>query len=92
MKEFFEEIGFNLGVAIAGFFGSLALVGKRQKQSMKTNFFAILTGTASANYITPVVIDLFKIDEKYDMSIAFVLGFLGVKGVEYISKVIIDKK
>ena len=29
--------------------------------------------------------------EKYEMSVAFVLGFLGVKGVEFVSGYLIEK-
>jgi len=30
-------------------------------------------------------------DEKYQMSVAFILGFLGVKGVEFVSNYLIEK-
>ena len=58
---------------------------------MKTTFFAIVTGVASANYITPIIIDITRVSDKYEMSVAFVLGFLGVKGVEFVSEYLIEK-
>ncbi len=91
MKQLLQEVGFNIGISVAGFFGSLILIGKKQSTNLKTTFFAIVTGVASANYITPIIIDIMRIDEKYEMSIAFILGFLGVKGVELISNYLIEK-
>ena len=80
-----EEIGINISISVAGLFGSLIMVGKQAVSNIKTTFFSIISGVASANYITPIVINMTNIDEKYQMSIAFILGFLGLKGVEIIS-------
>jgi hypothetical protein len=91
MKELLQDIGFNIGISVAGFFGSLILIGKKQSNNLKTTFFAIVTGVASANYITPIIIDIIRVDKKYEMSIAFILGFLGVKGVEFVSNYLIEK-
>lgn len=91
MKQILQEIGFNIGISVAGFFGSLILIGKKQKNNLKTTFFAIVTGVASANYITPIIMDIVRVDTKYEMSIAFILGFLGVKGVEFVSQYLIDQ-
>lgn len=91
MKELFEQIGINIGISVAGFFGSLILIGKKQKSNLRTTFFAIITGVANANYLTPVFIEFLRFDKKYEMSIAFILGFLGVKGVEFISEYLTEK-
>lgn len=85
MKQILEEIGINIGISVAGLFGSLILIGKDAALKWKTSIFSIITGVASANYITPIVIDIVRMNEKYQMSVAFVLGFLGLKGVEIIS-------
>jgi len=91
MKQLLQEVGFNIGISVAGFFGSLILIGKKNNSNLKTTFFAIVTGVASANYITPIIIDIIRIDNKYEMSIAFILGFLGVKGVEFVSEYLIER-
>lgn len=85
MKQILEEIGINIGISVAGLFGSLILIGKDAALQWKTSIFSIITGVASANYITPIVVDITRMDVKYQMSIAFILGFLGLKGVELIS-------
>jgi hypothetical protein len=85
MKEILQEIGINIGISVAGLFGSLILIGKQAALQWKTSIFSIVTGVASANYITPIVLDITRVDVKYQMSVAFILGFLGLKGVELIS-------
>ena len=91
MKEILEEIGINIGISVAGLFGSLLLIGKSATTNLKTTFFSIISGVASANYITPLVMDISRVDVKYQMSVAFILGFLGLKGVEFFSNKFIKK-
>jgi hypothetical protein len=87
MKTFLDEIGINIMQSVAGLFGSLLFLGKEGAKNIKQSLFAIITGTASANYLTPVVMELTKIENtKYENGIAFILGFIGLKGVEAISK------
>lgn len=85
MKEILEEVGINIGISVAGLFGSLILIGKDAALQWKTSIFSIISGVASANYLTPVFIDIIRLDPKYEISIGFVLGFLGLKGVEMVS-------
>ena len=91
MKELLHEIGINIGISVAGLFGSLLLIGKNATVNLKTTFFSIISGVASANYITPIVLDITRVDVKYQMSVGFILGFLGLKGVEYITNKFIKK-
>lgn len=91
MKELIEAVGINVGICVAGMFGALILVGRESAKNWKTTMFSILTGIASANYITPVIADILKLDMKYQMSLAFILGFLGLKGVEVVSNKFLKK-
>jgi len=86
MKEYLESIGVNVGIALAGMFGSLIMLGKNSSSNLRTTLFAIITGVSSANYITPIVSNMINISEQYEMGVAFILGFLGLKGVEKISE------
>jgi hypothetical protein len=89
MKTFLEEIGINVGLSIAGLFGSLLLLGKSAVQNMKSTLISLITGVASANYLTPIVSDIAKLeDDSYRFGIGFILGFLGLKGVEKLTKLI----
>ena len=87
MKTFLDELGINIVQSVAGLFGSLLLLGKGSARNWKQSFFAIITGVASANYLTPVACDIVKIsDTNYQNGVAFILGFLGLKGVEAFTK------
>lgn len=78
------NLGVNIGLAISGFFGSLMFVGKHSQKSFKEQLFAVIGGTMSANYLTPVVIDLFQMEKaSTQYGVAFVIGFGGLKAVEY---------
>lgn len=84
MKEFLMNIGMNVGLAVSGFFGSLLLVGKQKGNDLREQIFSVIGGTMSANYLTPVVIDTFKLEtESLQYGVAFVIGFGGLKVVEY---------
>ena len=89
MKDLLESIGINIAISVAGLFGSLLMIGKQASHEWKTTFFSIISGVASANYLTPVILDITKMSVKYEVSIGFIMGFLGLKGVEIISKKIV---
>lgn len=86
MREFLEEIGINIGLSVAGFFGSLLMLGKSSAFDLRMTFTSIIAGVAAANYLTPIVVDILRLgDSDYVLSIAFLIGFLGLKGVEVAS-------
>lgn len=97
MKEFLISIGLNIGLAVSGFFGSLLLVGKQKNQNLREQVFSVIGGTMSANYLTPVVIDMVNVEsESLKYGFAFVIGFGGLKIVEvlfekYFNKIKTDK-
>lgn len=93
MKEFLADLGINIGISVAGFFGSLVMIGKTSAYELKKTMFSILAGVASANYLTPIVSDMLRItNQQYQYSIAFVMGFLGLKGIEIVADKLIKNK
>jgi len=93
MRNLIEDLGINIGLLMAGFLGSLVNLTKKKEFSFRTTLASIIAGMASSNYLTPVVGDLFDITKQnYLYSIAFILGFLGLKGVELISDKIFNKE
>jgi hypothetical protein len=80
-----EELGINVGQAIAGFVGSLIMASKDSSKNLGASFGSVMAGTASATYLTPIVADMLHVkDAKYMLGFAFLLGVLGLKGVELI--------
>jgi hypothetical protein len=92
MRELLQSIGINIAISVAGLFGSLLMIGKQASHQWKTTFFSIISGVASANYLTPVILDITNMSQKYEVSIGFIMGFLGLKGVEMVSKKLIKEK
>lgn len=92
MTEFIKELGINVGISIAGLFGSLLMIGKKSAQNLRTTIFSMISGVACANYLTPVILSLTSLDIKYQFSVAFVLGFLGLKSVEIVATKLLNIK
>lgn len=81
-----QQYGIDIGLLISGLFGAVLLTSKGSAMNVGRTFSCLVAGAASANYITPVIITITKLDnEHFHYSIAFLLGFLGLKGVEYFS-------
>ena len=86
-----EELGINLGLSVAGFFGSFFFIEKGK--DLKETLVAMFGGVASANYLTPVVCDWFGILKiNHQFSVAFLLGFMGLTGVERIAHKLFNQK
>lgn len=85
-----KQYGIDVGLLISGLFGSILLTSKSGALNLTRTISSLIGGAASANYITPVIISITKLDENhYHYSIAFLLGFLGLKGVEFFSSKIL---
>ena len=85
-----KQYGIDVGLLISGLFGAILLTSKGSANNLPRTISSLVGGAASANYITPVVVNLAKLDDThYHYGIAFLLGFLGLKGIEYFSKKLI---
>lgn len=86
IEAFLIRYGIDIGFLVSGFFGALLLVSKNSAKKLSTTVASILAGTACANYLTPVVMsfmpDSVKNGGKY--AVAFVMGFMGLKGIEMV--------
>lgn len=78
----------SIMLVVAGFFGSLIAVGKASHGNMRDNLLAISAGTSSAYFLTPVVFSLTGIEASQQTmsAMAFLLGVLGQRGVEIVTK------
>ncbi len=86
LKTYLKDFGLDLGLLISGLFGAILLLSKEGIQKNKTrSIFSLIGGAASANYLTPLVMNVMNIKESgFDYGIAFLLGFLGLRGIEFI--------
>lgn len=85
-KQFLKDCGIDVGLLISGLFGAILLLSKEKNtKSWSQTLFGLIGGAASANYLTPLLIKIMNL-EKFDFQygIAFLLGFLGLKGIEFV--------
>ena len=82
-----KEYGIDVGLLISGLFGAILLTSKGSAMNLTRTVSSLVGGAASANYITPIVVSMANLDNShYHYGIAFLLGFLGLRGVEHFSK------
>ena len=87
-----KQYGIDIGLLVSGLFGAILLTSKNSAKNLAKTLSSLIGGAASANYITPIVISITKLDEShYHYGIAFLLGFLGLKGIEYFSSKLIPE-
>ena len=85
MKEFIMDLGFNIGLAMSGLLGSLVTIWRsKKKMNVKEQALSMIAGTLSANYLTPLVISFMDLKDNTQFGVAFVVGFGGLKAVEYV--------
>jgi hypothetical protein len=83
-----QENGLNLSFMLAGLLGSLMMMSKTASMQIGRTVFATIGGAASANYLTPLILDVTKLghESSYSHAIAFLLGFTGLKSIEAITE------
>lgn len=76
--------GVNESFMVAGLFGSLLMMSRNASLNIGRTILATVGGAASANYITPLILHVTKLgdDPTYSYSIAFLLGFAGLRAIE----------
>lgn len=79
-----DDLGISLPLIVAGVMGGFVKTGNEKRLTLKARIFSILSGGAIANYLTPLVLDWARISEASKYGFAFILGFSGLKGVEFI--------
>jgi len=82
VKDFLLTIGIDIAVMIAGLVGALVMISKKSAFNIKTTIVGVITGMLSANYLTELVSNLMNLQSGSKYGIAFILGYLGLKGVE----------
>lgn len=85
-----KEYGIDIALLAAGLFGAVLTTSKNAARNLGSTISSLVAGAAAANYLTPVVVQFAKIDgERTQYAIAFLLGFVGLRAVEYASRKLI---
>lgn len=90
IKQFLKDCGIDVGLLISGLFGAILLLSKeKNSKSWSQTLFGLIGGAASANYLTPMVINIMNLEQiDFQFGIAFLLGFLGLKGIEFVGSLL----
>lgn len=84
VKIFLKYFGIDVALIVAGIMGSLVQVGGKEELGFFSKLTVLISGGAIANYLTPLMIDWLKWSESSRYGFGFLLGFMGLKGVEWI--------
>lgn len=84
VRKYLEDFGIHLGLIIAGLFGAYLSVSINRELTVWQKVTVIVSGAATANYIAPVVFQYLNIGDKSQFGLAFLVGFSGLKSVEWI--------
>lgn len=84
MIQFFKQLGFEASLFLAGMSGAFVFLTANQKMNKMQRFLTILSGGLSANYLTPLVANWVNLGNSVIYGISFLLGYSGLKTVEFI--------
>jgi hypothetical protein len=89
-----KEEGIDIGFAIAGLFGALLMMSKDAGLNAGRTVLATVGGAASANYVTPLILHIAKLDSDptYSYAIAFLLGFAGLRAIEKVTQTMLPNE
>lgn len=79
-----KSVGFEISLIVAGLAGAFVSVSKDKQMTFIEKTVAIISGGLIANYVTPVAIDWVQMGENTKYGVAFLMGYTGLKGVEYL--------
>jgi hypothetical protein len=85
--------GLDLGFLLSGFFGALLLSIRNKKKSISKSIACVFAGTISANYLTPLILEFApeSIQKNGKYAVAFMMGYIGLKGLEMIVDIFLDR-
>jgi FtsH-binding integral membrane protein len=84
--HFFEKLGIDFALMLAGLFGGIAFISKPNTMNRMQKFITVLTGVGTANYLTPMAMYFLKLPNELGFALAFLLGFSGLKSIETLIK------
>lgn len=78
-----DDVGVHLALIIAGMFGAFVMMGKKSELTFWQKFVAVVSGGGIANYLTPLVFELFNLPSDIQYGMGFLLGYGGLESVKW---------
>ena len=82
--RFLKVLGFQVGMFFAGLAGAWVSTNKTKNLSYIERASAVFSGGFIANYLTPLFSEIINTSENTSYGVAFIVGYIGMKSVEYI--------
>jgi len=90
--KFFNEIGLDVALLIAGLSGGLVSLRKDEKLTTWQKFLTVVSGGLIATYLTPLFIyfvtKMFGAEmvegTKIEYGLSFIVGYMGLKAIEFL--------
>jgi hypothetical protein len=86
-----NKYGIDIALLVSGFAGAILFLKKIGEKSISSGFLSLISGSLCANYLTPFISDLLHISGDSRYGVGFVLGYIGLKGVEKIANKLLKK-
>ena len=79
-----KALGFEIAVFFAGLAGAWVSTNKAKNLTRLERISAVFSGGFIANYLTPMFTEILNTSENTRYGVAFIVGYIGMKSVEYI--------
>lgn len=89
--EALKYLGIETPLFLSGVSGAIVFLTKNTNMTRGEKFLQLLAGGLSANYITPLCLALFNLDEAGGYGVGFLVGYSGMKIVELFIKILHSK-
>ena len=93
MKVIYEaltELGINVSLILGGIIGSL--IGMKPGLPWWKQFITVIVGAFIANYCSPVIVELFGMNQNTLAGVGFITGYSGKTMLEYTMLKLTKKK
>lgn len=83
VANWLKLMGFEVFLMIAGFMGALVNVSRDKNLTVVEKGLTVVSGGLIANYLTPLILDWIKAGDSARYGLAFIMGYMGLKSVEF---------
>jgi uncharacterized membrane protein len=89
--KWLKALGFEMAMFLAGLAGAWVSTNRNKHLTTLERVSAVFSGGFIANYVTPIFTSILNFSESTMYGMAFIVGYIGMKSVEYIIDYIHEK-
>lgn len=83
ITQWLKLLGFEIVLFIAGIMGAFVSVVSDKRLTKFERITSVISGGIIANYMTPIILEIIKLSTASSYGTAFLIGYSGLKIVEY---------